>query len=63
MVGIDVSHQVEALEAVLVVSSPLVVGVVLVLRESVDAGGVSFETRERVLGLSGEPASGGAAKG
>jgi hypothetical protein len=45
------------------VSSPILLGLVLVLGEGVDAAGIAFESRKRALTLSREPARGQAAEG
>ncbi|WP_433968651.1 hypothetical protein [Tunturiibacter gelidiferens] len=63
VIGVDVADEIEALTAVLIGATPFVVGVVLILREGVDASGVVFEAGEGVLGLTGEPASCLAAEG
>ena len=58
VVGVDVSDQIEALKPVLISATPFSVWLVLVLRKGVDAAGVVFESRERVLALSRKPTSG-----
>ena len=58
VIWVYIAGEVEGLKAVLAGTAPLVVGMVLVLGEPVDAASVAFEARERVLSLAGEDAAG-----
>src|ERR1019366_851060 len=48
-IGIDVSDEIEGVKAIEAGTSPVVIGVVLVLRETSDAAGIVFHAGEGVL--------------
>lgn len=58
MVRVDVSHEIEPLEPVLIGASPLRVGLVLILRKGTEATRIVPKTCQRVLGLSRKYAPG-----